>query len=143
MSPKWTERFLERAKQVASWSKDPSTQVGAVIVRPDILKVVGEGYNGFPRGVHDHPDRYANRELKYSLVVHAEANAIIDAGRDAEGCTIFVWPLFTCNECAKLIIQSGIKKVVSPKPDSSRWASSYDTAMLMYEEAGIEVEWTE
>lgn len=141
MPLKWAYRFLELAKHVASWSKDPSTQVGAVIVRPETNTVVGMDYNGFPRGVHDHPDRYANRELKYALVVHAEANAILEAGRAAEGAEIFVWPLFTCNECAKLIIQAGIKKVVSPKPDSTRWANSYDTAMIMYNEAGVEVKW--
>jgi dCMP deaminase len=87
---KWNERFLELAKHVASWSKDPSTQVGAIIVDPETRVVLGMGYNGFPRGVDDHPDRYANRELKYSLVVHAEANAILEAGKTCNGATLFV-----------------------------------------------------
>lgn len=101
------------------------------------------GYNGFPRGVHDHEDRYANRELKYSLVVHADANAVLDAGKEARGCTMFVWPMFTCNECAKLIIQAGIKKVVAPRKEVARWSASMDTALMMYQEAGVEVEWLE
>lgn len=141
---KWDGRFLELAKHVASWSKDPSTQVGAIIVRPDTNTVMGMGYNGFPRGVHDHEDRYANRPLKYAMVVHAEANAILEAGKACEGATLYVWPLFTCNECAKLIIQSGIKKVLCPKIVSAeRWQESYNTSIIMYEEAGVEVEWTE
>lgn len=143
MIHKWDARFIELAKHVASWSKDPSTQVGAVIVDPKTNIVLGLGYNGFPRGVHDDEVRYANRELKYTLVVHAEVNAILTAGQSVKGATIYIWPLFTCNECAKLIIQSGIIKVVSPEPEKSRWSASYDTATLMYDEAGVEVEWSD
>lgn len=141
MSPKWDERFMRLAEHISTWSKDPSTQVGAVIVDPETKLVLGMGYNGFPRGCNDHEDMYANRELKYSRVVHADANAVLEAGKNARGATMYVWPMFTCNECAKLIIQSGIKKVVSPKKAVDRWAASMDTAMQMYNEAGVEVEW--
>lgn len=110
------------------------------MVTPDKI-VVGMGYNGFPRGVDDHPDRYANRELKYSLVVHAEPNAILEAGKECRGATLYVWPMFTCNECAKLVIQSGIKKVCAPKQRMNRWGGSMDIALMMYEEAGVEVQW--
>ena len=92
------------AKLVASWSKDPSVQVGAVIVKGK--KVVGIGYNGFPKGVHDFSDRLMNRELKLELVVHAEVNACLDAGKDAEGGTLYVWPTLMvpniCPNCAKV-----------------------------------------
>lgn len=138
-SEKWDKRFIELAEHVAGWSRDPSTKVGAVIV--DVNKnIVGLGYNGFPRGVSDADERYQDRPTKYSMVVHAEANAIINANKSVRDCTIYVWPLFSCNECAKLIIQSGITRVVSPKPDSARWQSSYDTSKLMYDEAGLEVD---
>lgn len=129
------------AEYYSTQSKDPSTKVGAVIVNPETLEVVGLGYNGFPRGCNDHEDLYANRELKYARVVHADSNAIINAGHVARGGVMFVWPMFTCNECAKLIIQAGIVKVVSPRKAVDRWAASHDTAMQMYQEAGVEVEW--
>lgn len=136
-SDKWNTRFLSLAKQVSGWSHDPSTKVGAVIVRPD-KTIVSLGYNGFPRGITDSADRYANRELKYALVVHAEANCILNAHScNLYGCAIYVYPLFTCAECAKLIAQSGIKLVVSPAPSLERWKTAYETAQLIYSEAGI------
>ncbi len=143
MTPKWNKRFLDLAAHVATWSKDPSTQVGAVIVDPETKIVLGFGYNGFPRGVEDTEERLNTRELKYKLVVHAEPNAILEAGHRCKGATIFTWPLFTCNECAKLIIQAGIKKVISPRTPEGRWSESCDIAMYMYDEAGVEVEWLE
>jgi dCMP deaminase len=144
MSNKWDKRFLELAKEISSWSKDPSTQVGAVIVNDKRL-VVGMGYNGFPRGVNDSSDRYMQRELKYKLVVHAEANAILAAGKEATGGVLYVYPSFVlppiCNECAKLVIQAGIKEVVGyiPKDDerSKRWAESIGFSRLMVNEAGV------
>ena len=75
---KWDRRYLDIAKSVSQWSKDPSTKVGAVLVRDN--RIVSVGYNGFPEGVDDSEERYNNRELKYDLVVHAEVNAIISAG---------------------------------------------------------------
>jgi dCMP deaminase len=137
---KWDLAYLGLAKYWAeSRSKDPSTKVGAVIVSADGKREF-LGYNGFPRGVHDWGERLHNRETKYRLVVHAEANAVIKAGREAEGGTIYTWPLFTCNECAKLIIQAGIARVVSLEPREERWQSMYAAALLMYNEAGVKVD---
>ena len=110
----WDEYFMGLAHLSALRSKDPSTQVGAAIVN-DQHKVVSIGYNGFPNGCSD--DEYpwelevAVNETKYPFVVHAELNAILNSSRDLHGCSIYV-SLFPCNECAKAIIQSGIKRVV-------------------------------
>jgi dCMP deaminase len=111
----WDKRFLRLAREVAQWSKDPSTQVGAVIVRPN-RTVVSLGYNGFPRGFPDHEHLYADRERKYRYVVHAELNAIVTAREPLVGFTIYTWPLPPCQECCKAIIQSGITRVVSVEP---------------------------
>jgi len=140
----WDRRFLELARHVSQWSKDPSTKVGAVITRGN--EVVGIGYNGFPRGVFDLPERLNDRPTKYQYVVHAEANAILMAGDKAKGATIYVWPSFSlpniCGECAKLVIQSGIKEVVGyepPLPDerAARWIQSIGVAGTMCKEAGV------
>jgi dCMP deaminase len=130
----WHRRFLDLARHVATWSKDPSTQVGAVIVRPD-RTVASLAYNGFPRGVDDDPRRYADRPVKYSMVVHAEANAILTAREPLAGYTLYS-TLMTCNECAKLIIQAGISQVVTPRPAPDR---EQVTALMMYREAGVKV----
>ncbi len=100
-------------------------------------RVVATGYNGFPAGVEDLTERYENRDLKYKLVVHAEANAILNAVASVEGCCIFVTQP-PCQECAKLIIQSGITYVVSPTPTAeflARWDST--ATELMFAEAGV------
>ena len=132
----WHHRFLDLARHIATWSKDPSTHVGAVIVRPD-RTIASVGFNGFPRGVDDVPARYANRPTKYAFVVHAEANAILNAHGPVAGCTLYS-TLMTCNECAKLIIQSGITEVVAPKPESLD-VYGFRIAMTMYGEAGVRV----
>lgn len=148
---KWDRRFLLLAKEISSYSKDPSTRVGAVVVN-DLGQVVGSGYNGFPRGVNDNEDRYLNRELKYKLICHAEQNAIWMAGKEARGCKIYVYPSFAipnvCHECAKAVIQSGIKSVVGFMPEdfgaqdarAVRWQESIDLARMMLEEAGVRIE---
>lgn len=128
----WHARFLDLARHVATWSRDPSTQVGAVIVRPD-RTVASIGFNGFPRGVRDLPERYNDRPTKYQFVVHAESNAILTAREPLHGYTIYS-SLLTCNECAKLIVQSGIREVVAPSPAPGR---EQPVAMQMYEEAGV------
>ncbi len=111
----WDEYFMGIAILSAKRSKDPSTQVGACIVDKD-NKVVGIGYNGFPIGCSDDNlpwERQAENSnlTKYPYVVHAEANAILNSTKDLHGARIYV-DLFPCNECSKLIIQSGIKEVV-------------------------------
>lgn len=141
MSDKWDQRFMDMAKMVASWSKDPSTKCGAVIVKGK--KVVGIGYNGFPRGVEDHADRLMQRELKYELVVHAEVNACLDAGRDSEGGTMYVWPSLMvpniCPSCAKVAVQAGIKEVVGLQTPhlNERWVKHAGTSNLICTEGGI------
>jgi dCMP deaminase len=146
ISEKWDRKYLELAKYVAnSWSHDPSTKVGAVLVNYEYGQEF-IGYNGFPSGVKDLDERYANRELKYKLIVHAEINAISKAGLLAKGSTLYVYPTFSlppiCHDCCKLAIQHQIKEVVGyyadPKSDvAKRWEESYNISKMMLEEAGI------
>jgi len=133
---KWDNRMMALAEHVAEWSKDPSTKVGAVIMRGD-RTVASMGYNGFPRGVMDQIDRYANREVKYTMVVHAEANAIVAAAGSVSGMTIYC-TLFPCCECAKLIIQSGLREVVVKSLEKNeRYYDSMTTSQKMFREAGV------
>ena len=109
----WDEYFMGVAKLAARRSKDPSTQVGACIVSQDNI-IISTGYNGMPKGCSDDefPWDREGAETKYPYVVHAELNAILNAnGRDLRGSRVYV-ALFPCNECAKAIIQSGVKEVV-------------------------------
>lgn len=131
----WDNRFIHLAKHIAQWSKDPSTKVGAVIV-DDKKRIVGMGYNGFPRGIDDSPDRYNDKPTKYSMVVHAETNAILNAVKSVEGCTLYVWPLYPCNECAKIIIQAGIKNIIS----TNNRIEEYHVSKKLFDEAGINTE---
>lgn len=137
---KWDRRFLELARLVATWSKDPSTKVGAVIVNPERVPI-GLGYNGFPRGVDDLPARYADRPTKYGLIVHSEANAILNASARVQGCTLYTTK-FPCSSCTKLIVQSGIDRVVYPPIDKAdpgyqRWAEDAKYSFTMLNEAAI------
>ena len=109
----WDEYFMGVAKLAAHRSKDPSTQVGACIVSPENI-IISTGYNGMPKGCSDDefPWNREGTETKYPYVVHAELNAILNAnGRDLRDSRVYV-ALFPCNECAKAIIQSGVKEVV-------------------------------
>jgi len=138
---KWQERFVELAKHVAEWSKDPSTKVGAVIVRPD-RTIASVGFNGFARGVSDTVERLTDRELKYPLTVHAEANAILSAHERVDGCTIYVSPLFPCANCAGFIVQAGIEHVVAQCgkiENPVQWSRSIELSLIVFEEAGIKV----
>lgn len=123
---KWHNRFLELAKHVSTWSKD-TTKVGAVIADPYTRKVVGMGYNGFPRNVDDSPDRYLDRDTKLKFVCHAELNAILNANGPVNGCDIYVYPTMmkpnSCPECAKAIVQSGIRTLYYYEGDnlSPKW----------------------
>ena len=137
---KWDTRFIDLADYVAQWSRDPSTQVGAVIVRTD-KTVASLGFNGFPRGVEDTDERYNNRETKYKFVCHAEANAILTAQENLQGCTIYTSPIYPCNECAKMIIQSGISRVVTRQPINERWNESNSFAAIMFHESKISVDY--
>lgn len=140
---KWDGRFLQMAELVASWSKDPSTKCGAVIVRPD-RTVVSEGYNGFPKGCDDAEELYANRELKYSRVVHAEMNALLHAREPLHGYTMYTVPRGfgpSCDRCSAHIIQAGITRVVHYGVEeddfASRWQEACERGLQMYREAGV------
>jgi len=140
---KWDKRFLKLAKEISTWSKDPSTQIGAICVSPD-KRILSTGYNGFPRGVKDSTDRYSDRSVKYQHVVHAEQNAIFNAcynGISLRDASIYVWGLPVCSECAKGIIQAGIKNVYARENLVDRWEDSCKLAIEMMEEAGIQL-WT-
>jgi dCMP deaminase len=139
---KWDRRYLDLAKLVASWSKDPSTQTGAVIVDP-LGRVVSVGYNGFAVGVDDDPERYANRELKYKMIVHCERNAMLFAGRDLAGFTLYTYPFMSCSVCAGMVIQSGIKRCVAPhipEDKKERWSDDMKLSAQMFFEAGVELD---
>lgn len=138
---KWDKRYLDLAKHVASWSKDPSTKVGSVIVRPNNT-VATLGFNGFPQRVQDTPERLCDRSTKLDLTVHAEVNAMAFAAESLIGCTLYVYPLSPCIRCATSIIQHGIIKVVAPRPEpDSRWYDSTMRAKDLLREAGVSVEW--
>ena len=140
---KWDERFLNLAKEISTWSKDPNTKVGAVAIG-EKGEVLAQGYNGFPRGVQDLDERYNDQELKYRYVVHAEMNCIYNAtynGIGLDGATMYVWGLPLCNECAKGIIQVGIARVVSPKNGldiPNKWKISCLNTVSMFKEVEIE-----
>ena len=118
VSNKWDIRFLELAKHISGWSKDPSTKVGCVVVGED-REIRSTGFNGFPRGISDDNERLTDRNQKYPLICHAEENAIMHAARigvSLKGSTAFVtWP--PCSRCARSLIQAGIREVVYPSPE--------------------------
>ena len=136
----WDGRFLGLAAHIAGWSKDPSTQVGCVIVGPD-REVRSTGFNGLPRGIADTRERLEDRELKYLLICHAEENAIMHAARigiSLKGCTVYVtWP--PCTRCARSLIQAGVSEVVYPTSAKvpERWAEDFTLASEMLAEAGV------
>lgn len=135
---------MDLAEQVSTWSKDPNTRVGAVIVGSK-GQILTQGYNGFPRGIKDSPRRLHDRDKKLSLVVHAEMNAIFNAtynGVSLDGATLFVYGLPVCSECAKGIIQVGISKVVIQTEQINarpHWAESWKMSSEMFREAGVTV----
>ena len=134
----WESYFMGIAHLSALRSKDPNTQVGAVIVDED-KKVVSIGYNGFPKGCDD--DTYpltsegSTLESKYAYVVHAELNAILNSPRSVKGCTIYV-SLFPCHECVKAIIQSGIKEIIY-EDEKYKGTDSDRAAKRMLDAAGV------
>lgn len=139
---KWDRRMLGLVNLIATWSKDPSTGVGAVIVDPK-NRVVSLGFNGFPRAVLDTDDKLMDRAEKLRRTIHAEENALLFAGRPVEGCTIYVTHP-PCARCAAKIIQAGIKRVVSNQPAAGfaeRWVDEVKSANEMFIEAGVEFDY--
>jgi dCMP deaminase len=150
MYSRWDEHFLHLALVNASMSKDPNTQVGSIIVGPD-REIRSGGFNGFPRGIADTPERLNDRDMKMKLIVHAEINAVMNAARcgtPTKGCTLYlaatdesgaVWGGPPCTSCVIHLIQAGITDVVSfPKKSiPSRWLADLAFAAKILDEAGI------
>ena len=142
----WDKRYLGLAKEVSTWSKDPSSKIGAVAIGSK-GQVLAQGYNGFPRGIYDGDIRYNNRKIKYQYIVHAEQNVIYNAtynGVSLDGATLYVWGLPVCSECAKGVVQVGIKRVIMPVADyPATWLESFEQTSDMFGEAGVEYEFIE
>lgn len=140
----WNDRYMAMAKEIAKWSKDPNTQVGAVAVGSK-GQILSQGYNGFPRGILDYAERLNDRETKYKYVVHAEMNVIYNAtysGVSLDGARLYVYGLPVCSECAKGIIQVGIKDVYVSQEClelRSNWLKSFEQTVEMFSEAGLNV----
>lgn len=140
MVSKWAKRFFQMAELVGSWSKDPSTQVGAVITKKN--RIVSVGFNGYPHGVSDSADT-DDREMKYLKTLHAEENAILFAKRDLDGSEIWVTH-FPCPNCAAKIIQTGISRVNCPEQTEdflSRWGEKIAISEDMFKQASVKVVW--
>ena len=141
LSNKWDKRYIGLAKEIAKWSKDPSKQIGAVAIG-DKGQVLAQGYNGFPRGIADTPERYNDRDTKYKFVVHAEMNVIYNAsynGVSLDGADLYIYGLPTCSECAKGIVQVGIKRVIMPNVRYPEfWMKNWEESKKIYDEAGVE-----
>lgn len=135
----WDLRFLGLAQHVATWSKDPSTKVGAVIARPD-RTVASVGFNGFPKGSVDNEELYRDREVKLERIVHAEVNAIVHAQENLSGFTLYS-TLMPCARCASVIIQVGIIRVATRTPlaVTPAWLGSFEHSAKLFRECGIEV----
>lgn len=138
-------RFLPVAQAVADLSRDPSTKVGAIILDAD-CNMVSVGFNGFPRGVIDSPERYADRAQKYPRIAHAEMNAIAQAARVGArtlGTTLLVTALYPCSICARMVIQAGISRVYAPRQNrenvDQKWIDEAALSAEMFREAGVEV----
>lgn len=163
MNERWDRHFLHRCLLVATMSKDPSTKVGAVLARPGVKEglertppiQIADGFNGFPRGVADTPERLANRDLKLKMIVHAERNALLNAARvgaSTEGSTLYFVALNTetkrpwggpcCSACAIEAIQAGVRRVVTVPAANvpERWRADLDLSRCILAEAGIHVE---
>ena len=143
-SEKWHNRFMELAELVKTWSKDPSTKVGAVVVGPD-REIRSTGYNGLVSGVDDNKSERMERPTKYDFFEHAERNAVYNAcliGATLKGCVIYVTSM-PCPDCARAIIQSGIKMVVTrrlepdPAAPTGTWRDKLVYSEEMFREAGV------
>ena len=137
---KWHVRFIKLAHEVATWSIDPSTKVGCVLVKNK--RVISTGYNGFPKNISDSFDRLMDREQKYEMTVHAEINAITTAalhGVSTEGATAYI-TFNPCSRCAAVLINAGIDSVYVSTANEipTRWLQSFILASKMLAEAGVE-----
>lgn len=138
---KWVKRYMELAEMVATWSKDPSKKVGAVLVSIENNRIVSTGYNGFPARVYDKVERLEDRDTKLLYTVHAELNAILAARDYSLNKCILYTTLFLCSHCMAAIIQSGIRRIITYKPDlnHTKWATSFEATRNMAKESEIEI----
>lgn len=137
----WHEHFLQLAELVAQRSKDPSTKTGAIIVDHN-KRIVSTGYNGFPAAMEDAPELLANREEKYSRIIHCEMNALIFARRPLGGCALYTWPFICCDRCVVHMLQAGIAAFYAPKcPEhlKERWEPTFIKTRKYIKECGAEL----
>lgn len=139
-------QFMRLAREIASWSKDPSSKLGAVAISENNFIVLAQGYNGFPRGIEDDHRLYI-RALKYPIIVHAEMNLIYNAARNGtslENSTVYVYGLPCCSDCVRGIIQSKVKRIVmcDIKKDP-RWIESFRLTAALLDEAQIKYDFIE
>ena len=139
---KWDYRFMDVAEMVASWSKDPSTKVGAVAVRD--RQILATGYNGFPRGIDDSEERLYNRPYKYDMTVHAELNCVMNAqynGVSLRSADLYVFGLPVCSNCAKALVQVGLNSIFIRARKKSHtgtdWEEDFKTTKRILEEVDI------
>lgn len=134
LDKKWQTRFIDLARVVSTWSKDPSTQCGAVIVNED-RQILSTGYNGMPRGVDDETmyASFATKEDKYAMTVHAEMNAVLNAGRfgvPLNNSIIFIYGLPPCHDCAKHLVSAGISQVYF-RPHEKRYNQTWKNSFTL------------
>lgn len=136
---KWDLRFIQVAEQVAEWSKDPGTKVGAVLVSD--RRIIATGYNGFPQNISDSFERYSDREVKLAYTVHAEVNAILNAAKNGSptDCSTLYVTFPPCVACSTAVIQAGVTRVVRPDLSTApdRWMKSFLEGHKLMIEAGV------
>lgn len=145
-SSHWDQRYLRLARRVASWSKDPSTRCGAVLVRPDNT-IASVGFNGFARGMDDDAKLYADRTIKYPRVIHSEWNAILScADPSLQDYTVYAWPIPPCDLCTAALVQKGVRRVVCLRPEAdklTRWKSQFEYAQGTWEQVQAVTDYVE
>jgi dCMP deaminase len=147
-TPSWDELFFNLAEKYRDKSKDPSSQFAAIAVDDGNIPVAF-GFNGFPKKVHDTPERYNDREVKYRFVVHAEANMVALAsksGKSIDNCRLYI-DTYPCSTCCGILLQAGIKEIVLNGDSAKhkdmafqeRWKADIDVTKIMCEEAGVKI----
>tara|TARA_Y100000389_G_scaffold204261_1_gene255942 strand:- start:5648 stop:6088 length:441 start_codon:yes stop_codon:yes gene_type:complete len=146
MKKKHIKNYTSLTHAIAEFSKDPNKKVGSIFINPDTLQILSTGYNGLPRKVKEHKKRWT-KPFKYDWVVHSELNGIFNATRNGvslENSTLFVTK-FPCNDCAKGLVQAGIKTIYTYKPDLNHkvWGEKSKISLQMFKETGIKVQYIE
>lgn len=137
--PSYDIRYMRLAREIATWSKDPSTKVGAVAISQNNNIVLSQGYNGFPRGMDDDWRLYIKSE-KYEYIVHAELNMIYNAadnGVSLKGSSVYIYGLPCCHKCAIALAQSGVSNVVMCSTKTTKWDISFEKSKDIFNEVGI------